>query len=881
MQGVFSQVQDTAYWMRKDSVMYDSVLSKATTVPGFIDDIGKLMAKRRINGPVTTSLAYNYHRISLNFRDAAPALVLPYVDTAIVLRIAVDNRMNIAQSHYEKARVLDALGDYQGALRLFEEAIVLMGEAIAEKKDTVPELARRMGYFLTQTAASARKNGNLELAKLRLKQIPALFRHYRWQRTEFEAPFIEANIYNTEGNFAKAIEIYQLLASSEDFKEEYEYQEAGVIANLGVAHLMAGNLSLAEEKILEGLALLRSDDIHLEVAAGYGSLLKLRTKQQRYEETTEVLDLGLREANLVYPNGNGPVIGELYARAGEAQALKGDFPFSDSLFERSVLALIEEPRIYGTAKLPIIQGAAIYSQEDLLELLTYKRNAFRQAHDAGAKPEGLQLALATSKTIDTLLRLNRDQLNLTASLGQFIKQEAEEYSSAVDVALELYRTTNEKSYLNEAYQFASGQKSNLLRRYLTSPGLASSLGVPEATVLEKTDLELRVLTTERALQNAALADQTVLRDSLLGLNAAVDKLKRQIANDHPAFARALRGFPAIDPSAAAATLEDDQLVVEYFLSADSVYLFTLSKAEGLAVKVVELPDDLTALIGSVVEQDAGATQLYDLLIAPLLIDRPEITRLQLIPDGELWKLPFAALKNGDRFLIEDYAVSFAYAAPLLFDPDLAARAAAQADDYLGYGISYQDILEGISASGNRSADALELRDMGQLPWAGREVETAAGIIGGDYRLEYEATKDRFLTEAGDAGILHLSMHGLLRPNPMESALVFRGDDMDDFALLTMGEVLGGHYPAELTVLSACHTGGGDLQTRAGPSWRRAARQRSPALGKRAMKPRTISWSLFTRPWRAAKPKTLRCKELSGLTCKMAQLPTAVPKTGLT
>ncbi|MFK8163907.1 MAG: CHAT domain-containing protein, partial [Lewinella sp.] len=63
--------------------------------------------------------------------------------------------------------------------------------------------------------------------------------------------------------------------------------------------------------------------------------------------------------------------------------------------------------------------------------------------------------------------------------------------------------------------------------------------------------------------------------------------------------------------------------------------------------------------------------------------------------------------------------------------------------------------------------------------------------------------------------LHLSMHGLLRPNPMESALVFTGDGEDEFALLEMKDVLGGNYPSELTVLSACHTGGGTLQTSEG------------------------------------------------------------------
>jgi CHAT domain-containing protein len=811
MFGQFTK-EDSLRAIAYDQSMYENFTSaeenQDDTYAQWIEKLGALLSKRQREGPLTVELASNYHRMSLSFISVHPELIKPYVDTAIILRKAAGSpTLDIAQSHYEKGRVLQRTGETPGSLFYHEEALKIIDQAIDEES-LLPELARRKIYFLKEAAYVAKLNGNYELAKLRLAQIPPLVSFSSGSdRAVYEALITEGDIEMRLQNFARADELY-LQAPRLPFHQTRSPQyKSRLIQNRAYNKMLAGNYKEAE--ILYTAAKQELGLAVDNVSKAYEGINLIRLNILRGQAQTAANMLPTAELALKKLPGAtyGEAPGELYLYSAEAASLLNQHNRADSLFAKAATALLEDPSLSGPALLPRITGNSIYSQTVLLDMLTKKREAFLRRNQ-------LQNALSTAKTIDTLLRHNREQLSLTASLGQFISREAEQYTTAIDIALELYRITGKTSYRNEAFQFASGQKSNLLRRYLTSPGLAASLGVPDSIVQEKSDLELRILTAERALQNAEANDRNTLRDSLLLLNATADQLKRRINEEYPAFSQALRGFPAVDPDVAAASLEGDRLVVEYFLSADSVYVFTLSKASGLEVATLARPSNLTALIESATEQGEGATVLYDLLLAPLLAGRDGITRIQLIPDGELWKLPFAALKSNDRFLIQDYAVSFAYAAPLLFNEGLASRARAQTQKYLGYGISYEDLQSSLTGGGFRSVDLDDMRNMGRLPFAVREIKNAAKATGGVARLDTAATLQRFLSESPEASILHLSMHGLLRANPMESALVFRGE-AKDYRLLKMGEVLGGHYPTELTILSACHTGGGSLQTSEG------------------------------------------------------------------
>jgi hypothetical protein len=109
---------------------------------------------------------------------------------------------------------------------------------------------------------------------------------------------------------------------------------------------------------------------------------------------------------------------------------------------------------------------------------------------------------------------------------------------------------------------------------------------------------------------------------------------------------------------AAALLPDSaSTLVEYVVTDEVTYLFVISRPEGkagAAVEVFSLPvkrEELARQITSFREQLAGrnlgfrasARGLYDLLIKPAGARLRGKTNLVIVPDDQLWELPFQAL----------------------------------------------------------------------------------------------------------------------------------------------------------------------------------------------------------------------------------------------
>ncbi|MEM9218648.1 MAG: CHAT domain-containing protein [Cyanobacteria bacterium P01_F01_bin.150] len=216
--------------------------------------------------------------------------------------------------------------------------------------------------------------------------------------------------------------------------------------------------------------------------------------------------------------------------------------------------------------------------------------------------------------------------------------------------------------------------------------------------------------------------------------------------------------------------------------------------------------------------DRQLQKLYGLLIEPiedLLPTDPE-SQLIFIPQGQLFGVPFAALKNeSGQYLIEKHTVSISPAIQIL---DLT-RKQVEAKESLGSFQSRDLLLVGNPTMPNIWISPEEPhRQLSSLPGAEQEVQEIASLFETSPLVAGKATETIVKQKMPNARIIHLATHGLLEyGNPIESgildlpgAIALARDDGED-GLLTAAEILEElDLAAELVVLSACDTGRGNV-----------------------------------------------------------------------
>jgi CHAT domain-containing protein len=108
-------------------------------------------------------------------------------------------------------------------------------------------------------------------------------------------------------------------------------------------------------------------------------------------------------------------------------------------------------------------------------------------------------------------------------------------------------------------------------------------------------------------------------------------------------------------------------------------------------------------------------------------------------------------------------------------------------------------------SQDKGEDTLQLRD---LPWAEKELKSAASVVQSELYLRGDATEDAFKTNAGRFGIIHLATHVILDDKePLYSKFVFtKNPASGEDGYLHLYELYNLRLRANLAVLSACQTG---------------------------------------------------------------------------
>jgi tetratricopeptide (TPR) repeat protein len=174
---------------------------------------------------------------------------------------------------------------------------------------------------------------------------------------------------------------------------------------------------------------------------------------------------------------------------------------------------------------------------------------------------------------------------------------------------------------------------------------------------------------------------------------------------------------------------------------------------------------------------ASVEPLLEEVVGSLPSEAGSVRKLTVVPHGPLHRVPFHALFDGERYLIERFEISYA--------PSTTVYALCQERDARG--------LDGALVLGV---------DDPSIPAAADEARTVSKHLpGASVRVGEEATLTALWCEAPGRGALHLACHGLFRAdNPMFSAL-----KLHDGWLLA-SDAMGLDLDGTLVALSACESG---------------------------------------------------------------------------
>jgi CHAT domain-containing protein len=262
-------------------------------------------------------------------------------------------------------------------------------------------------------------------------------------------------------------------------------------------------------------------------------------------------------------------------------------------------------------------------------------------------------------------------------------------------------------------------------------------------------------------------------------------------------------------------LAPDQLLLTYFLYKGKLVIFAVTTKDLVTHEISDGMEQLERLLpllhahldprgwsrsekpSSVVVRRL-LTRLYTILVKPVAELLPSSSGLlTIVPYGPLHKLPFHALYDGSRYLVENFRINYLPASSLLL--------------HFNSGESQLHDLDDASVAGKRPL-VFGYSDNGHLQRVKDEAQTIASLLDGTCFLEREATIARLIEQAPGSSIIHLATHGQSRLDAPNFSYVRLADGqlnaIDAFSLDLRA--------CELVTLSGCETGlalsgGGDEQ----------------------------------------------------------------------
>jgi CHAT domain-containing protein/uncharacterized protein HemY len=642
------------------------------------------------------------------------------------------------------------------------------------------------------------------------------------------------NVYRSRGDFGRALENYQ---QSLEVAEQIKAPRGTTLGSIGLVRTLQGNYGQALEYYGKALAEFEQTDNKIDKARVLSLIGNVYYAQGNYESALESYRRGLvvREGIDDKPGTADLLsgIGTVHLRLKAYAEALDSYKRALTLFEETkhktgaanTLSKIADTHLqqseYAQA-LDFAERASTLAKEiQSSEILWYARLVSGKAQRGLDRPAPALQSFVEAITIVESLRARP-----ATSESGVDRSSVLPYLAAVDLLVEQNRAA-------EAFDWAERAKTQSLFELLRRGNSHSVKSMSSSELTEERKLSGSVVSLELQLERETLSPtsdenrRSVMRERVNQARTAYANFRDRLYVSHPSLKTERGELAVLKPEQLRPILNDGPTaLLEYVVTENHVYLFVLTAEGGsrrrggnrnrvgaiTALKAYPLSSNRNTLAQRVAtfyqllsNRDGSfatlARELYDLLMKPAEGQIAGRTKLVIVPDGFLWRLPFEALQPADdRYLLDQAALSYAPSFSALREMLRRRRPPNRNKGFelvaFANPLLSKDLLQRVELT--YTNEKLEPAPEDEIEI--QRLRTVYGEMQRTFTGE-TASEDRLKLEAARAGVLHFATPVILDDiSPMYSFIALSSTKGND-GLLQTREIINLQTPARLVVLA--------------------------------------------------------------------------------
>ncbi len=592
---------------------------------------------------------------------------------------------------------------------------------------------------------------------------------------------------------------------------------------------------------------------HNDIASIYTSMAAVHMEMHQYNHAEEYLKKA-EAIQATSPEKNELQFGETQKQLGNLYSVMQ--MNSDALrsYQKALNILSGSAVILDVNSIPETDKS-IYKTE-LLDVMVLKAKTFELMYGKSKKMSDLNSALAHYQRAMDLVDDARRQFGAEGSKYHLAEKSKSVYAEGCRIALELFKKTGEETFKEQAFLIADRSKANILLEKLFDGEAKNFAGIPDSLLNQEKELLKTIAYQETQLykvesqKGEKLEVHSILQSNVFLLRQKHQELIKLFERDYPKYYQLKYSGYSLSVAQAKDRLPVETGMIEYFTGEQAAYLFFLSK-DTLVARTINSPAKLDGAIARFTsalkkyetnDYLNSGYELYSSLLKPVNRLTSECSKVIIVPDGNLYYLPFEALpiqkyrsSNLPDFTTLNYVItkndiSYSYSAEFYLKMGETNFGSNSTPSFIGFAPVFRDSTHNGDLLANRSyveesglsdvrAITLDGKKFNELKYSQEEVESIRHSfdehsLPAQQFLHTAATESNFKQFSKAYDIVHIATHGFINEkNPKFSAILFSQpatSTADDDGILYVDETFNLDLKAKLVVLSSCESGLGKL-----------------------------------------------------------------------